>query len=64
MDKNIAGRLFYHVLLVRKQRDEYIRIVQEKTALSNDNLSKEGVPDIYTPSYPCSILPIQPHSSI
>ena len=32
------------MLLVRKQRDEYIRILQEKTALY---LTKGGVPDIY-----------------
>ena len=56
--------MFYYVLLIRKQRDEYIRILQEKTALSDDDLTQEGVPNIYTPSYPCSMLPIQPHSAI
>ena len=30
------------MLLIRKQRDEYIRILQEKTALSDDNLTKGG----------------------
>ena len=34
--------------------DEYIRILQEETALSNsnDNLIKGGVPAMNTPSYP------------
>ena len=30
------------MLLVRKQRDLYIRILQEKTALSDDDLTKGG----------------------
>ena len=43
----------------------YIRILQEKTVLSNDNLTKGGrVPKIYTSLYTYSILLIPSHSSI
>ena len=31
------------MLLVRKQRDEYIRILQDKTALSGDDKKKKNV---------------------